>query len=465
MEGNFQAARGRLLRGSIWRVSHHDETDRLRSLMAQNRKSDRRLLSDLPRNRRTVVQAFRRSWWLLGKQRVGVAIASVLSPMEWHVQHSDSESAGPPIGSRELLDHVRSLQLDGRVPHVIGVCSPTGFTPEARQARSELAHVTVVLVEPDTHGGWEVSGADDLDSRVRELFDPENVAGKKRRVLQLLEASSADLLTGGLSASEVAQQMNLPVEIVEQAFRDAADGDAELRSSWHDGALLIYRGAVTDRKETASMSMVERIRQLFGRSGSEAEKINELSRRRAALAQRRNKLYDGIIQLEKREADLLEQGRQNKSPVVRRRVAAQLAQLRKDIQRQNATTAMLNKQIDILSTDIHNLTLLQQGHLANLPSSESLTENAVAAEEMLESLQADAELVGSLGTGVAQSLTSDEELAILKEFDAQTEPAAPRISDARQRGEPAPQAPEALGDARTPPQEEKRPAPREPEAF
>ncbi len=50
-----------------------------------------------------------------------------------------------------------------------------------------------------------------------------------------------------------------------------------------------------------------------------------------------------------------------------RRLAAQLAQLRKDIGRQNSTAAMLNKQIDIISTDIHNLTLIQQGEMASLP--------------------------------------------------------------------------------------------------
>jgi hypothetical protein len=119
---------------------------------------------------------------------------------------------------------------------------------------------------------------------------------------------------------------------------------------------------------------------------------------------------------------LLAQGKAAKSQVPRRRIAAQLAQVRKDITRHNTTTAMLNQQINIISTDIHNLTLIQQGEMAQLPDTEELTQNAVKAEEMLETLRADSELVGSLETGMADAVTGDEELAILREFEAADEP-------------------------------------------
>ena len=136
----------------------------------------------------------------------------------------------------------------------------------------------------------------------------------------------------------------------------------------------------------------------------------------------------------------LAQGRAAASQVPKRRLAAQLAQLRKDIARQNTTAAMLNKQIDIISTDIHNLTLIQQGQLAKLPDTADLTENAVRAEEMLEGLKADAELVGSLETGLEETLTSEEELAILREFD-EVEGKAPAAAESAAPAEtpPAPQ--------------------------
>ena len=165
------------------------------------------------------------------------------------------------------------------------------------------------------------------------------------------------------------------------------------------------------------MNVIDRIRQLFSREGDEAEKTNMLAERRAALALRRDRIYEDIGKLEKKEAALFDEGKAASSHVPRRRIAAQLAQLRKDIARHNTSAAMLNQQINIISTDIHNLTLIQQGKLASLPDTAELTENAVRAEEMLETLRADSELVGSLETGIEESLTSDEELAILQEFD------------------------------------------------
>jgi hypothetical protein len=195
------------------------------------------------------------------------------------------------------------------------------------------------------------------------------------------------------------------------------------------------------------MNFIDRIRQLFSGEGDEAAKINLLAERRAALAQRRDRMYEDIGKLESKEAELFGQGKAATSQVPRRRIAAQLAQLRKDIARQNATAAMLNQQINIISTDIHNLTLLQQGKVAQLPDTEELTEHAVQAEEMLETLRADAELVGSLGTGIEEQLTSDDELAILREFEAadreksaakpvESEPPLPPVT---QRAPPAPQ--------------------------
>jgi hypothetical protein len=98
---------------------------------------------------------------------------------------------------------------------------------------------------------------------------------------------------------------------------------------------------------------------------------------------------------------------------------------------------MLNKQIDIISTDIHNLTLIQQGQMAELPDTETLTENAVKAEEMLETLKADSELVGMLETGMEESLTSDDELAILREFEGVEEPAAEQVTRSESAAGPA----------------------------
>ena len=252
------------------------------------------------------------------------------------------------------------------------------------------------------------------------MFDPEGHSQKLNRVRAALESRSADLLTGGVSLSSVSREVSLPPAVVRAAFERVAAADPELRLTAKEGEVLLFRGAPAQAQEKKPMNVIDRIRQMFSGEGNETEKINLLAERRAMLAGRRDRIYEDIAKLEKREAELLEQGRTTKSPVPRRRIAAQLAQMRKDIGRQNTTAGMLNQQINIISTDIHNLTLIQQGEMAKLPETEELTENAVKAEEMLETLKADSDLVSSLEMGMEATLASEEELAILKEFD-QTE--------------------------------------------
>jgi len=445
LETNFEAAKGKHFRGSQWQTVRFDDTDRLRALLASNRIYDRDLLKSLPANRRLTLTGFERrfGFW---KRRTGVAIASVLSPLS-HYATSSTEPA-PPVGLGELVDHVRQLAADAKVPHIIGVCSPSGFTEDARHGRIEMTNVSVVLIEPDGHGGWRVyETGENIDPRIKKIFDPESAEQKVARVRRYIEESSADLLTGGLSVSSVARKSGLPEEVVRQGFEAVAQAEPELKLTKTAGEFLLFRGAPSRSEERRSMSMIDRIRQMFSGEGDEAAKINVLAERRAALAQRRDRIYEDIGQLEKKEADLLQQGKEATSAVPKRRLAAQLAQVRKDVARQNTVAAMLNQQINVLSTDIHNLTLIQQGEMAKLPDTAELTENAVKAEEMLETLKADADLVGTLETEMGASLTSDEELAILKEFEGDTEPAAPeRAAPATPAATPAEFSAERSGD-------------------
>jgi hypothetical protein len=247
-----------------------------------------------------------------------------------------------------------------------------------------------------------------------------------------VEELSADLLTGSLSAEAVAERAKLPEHLVRRAFEELSAEDPELRISRKDGECLLFRGAPVRSKER-SMGVIDRIRQMFSSEGDDADKVNLLAERRAALAKRRDRMFEDIAKLEKKEAELVDQGKAATAMVTKRRLAAQIAQLRKDLTRQNAAASMLNQQIDIISTDIHNLTLIAQGEIADLPNTQELTENAVRAEELLESLKADSELVSSLTTGMADSLTNDEELEILKEFEQGKTSAEPSPAPAGQR--------------------------------
>jgi len=77
-----------------------------------------------------------------------------------------------------------------------------------------------------------------------------------------------------------------------------------------------------------------------------------------------------------------------------------------------------------------------------LPATDELAEHAVAAEEMLETLRADAELVGGLETGMDVMLASAEEQAILKEFEDVDEKPKVAARPAQQR-QSSPAAPKA----------------------
>lgn len=415
VEANLESAKGRHLRGERWRTVRDDEGAALRAAMARKRMDDRELLKRLPHNRRVAIHGSERRWWFWTR-KTGVAIASVIAPLE-HLLSPESATA-PPVTLGELADHVRRLVGEAKVPHLVGVCSPSGFAPDALEARLDLPHVTLVLVEPREGGGWKVRSAQEkLPEEILRLFDPEELSRKLTRVQKEIEDHRAELLTGSLSARAIAERVGLSERVVAWAFEQTAAADPEIRLTRRAGEVLLYRGAPTRTKETGSMNVVERIRQLFSKEGDEAQKINLLSERRAALARQRDRIYEDIGKLEKREGDLLNEGRGTESSVARRRLAAQLAQLRKDIARQNTAASMLNQQVNIISTDIHNLTLIQQGQAAQLPATEELTQNAVRAEEMLETLKADADLVSSLETGIADVATTDEELAILKEFE------------------------------------------------
>lgn len=428
VEANFDAGKGKLFRADTWKREQQDEEDRLRGLMASHRNYDKQLLRRLPKNRNVRVEAYDKRW-IFWKVRTGVAVASVLTPLEHFAAGQTNDP--PPISLGELIEHVQRLTKDRSVKHVIGVCSPSGFTEDARAARFDLPNGgSVVLIEPDGVGGWITRPTDEeTPSPLLELFDPERSGQKVERVQEYLRERSADLLTGGLTASSVAEKVRLSKDIVQRAFATIEKADPEIRLTRKEGEFILYRGAPVSRREKSSMSVIDRIRQLLSGEGDENDKINVLAERRATLAQRRDRIYEDISKLETREAELLAQGRAATSAVPKRRLAAQLAQLRKDISRQNTTAAMLNKQIDIISTDIHNLTLIKQGQAASLPDTEELTEHAVQAEEMLETLSADADLVSGLETGIEASMASDEELAILAEFEATEQPAGEQASE------------------------------------
>jgi hypothetical protein len=412
---NLAAAGARGMAGKWFKREDHDCSDRLKAEMVDRRIYDRGLYARLPHSRGFTIRGFERRW-IFGKRLRSVTTAGVLAP-PGPLLAEDAQA--PPVTLAELVAHVRSLVLDAKTPHLIGICSPSGFEEQVWSVPLDLPNVKLVLIEPREQGGWRVRSPDGkLDERLCKLFDPEDVGRKIERVRREITDRSADLLTGGLTASSMAEQLDLPERIVQEAFAQVTKADPELRVSRQAGEVMLYRGAsaVSDR-EDGSMSLSDRIKNLFSREGEETRKINELSERRARLSVKLDRMYEEIGKVEKKEAQLIEEGKASPSKVAKRRLAGQIAQMRKDISRCNTSAAILSKQINVISTHIHNLELAETGSVAQLPTSEELTEAAVNAEEILEQLGANDALVSSLEVGMAEASISEDEAAILKELE------------------------------------------------
>ena len=164
------------------------------------------------------------------------------------------------------------------------------------------------------------------------------------------------------------------------------------------------------------MPLLDRMRALFARKGETEKKIAFLAERRTALSQQRDRSYEEMSALEGRETELRDQFKAASSALSRRRITSQLLQIRKDLERRQQLLSVLNQQVTVVSTHLHNLELVQQGATAKLPDSEEITADAERAEEMLAQLQADSELAGSVGT-LAHAGMTDEEQALYEELE------------------------------------------------
>ena len=174
------------------------------------------------------------------------------------------------------------------------------------------------------------------------------------------------------------------------------------------------------------MPLIERMKALFGRKGENEKKVAFLSERRAALSQQADRSYEELAVLEQREADLKQQFKEATGTITKRRVTSQLLQLRKDLERRQQLLTVLNQQVNVVSTHLHNLELVQQGQTAKLPDTDEITADAVKAEEMLAQLEADSELAGSVGSDRSIGMSSEEQ-ALFEELEAEN--AGPAVAD------------------------------------
>jgi hypothetical protein len=264
---------------------------------------------------------------------------------------------------------------------------------------------------------------------ISDLFDPEAQDEKRRRVRAYVEGNKAELLNSGIVADRIAAKAQLSPQLVEAELKAYAKENPGLTAKRLDGRVVLFReGASLGPTPSSSsagagaaggsdMPLLDRMKALFARKGDNEKKIAFLSERRTALSQQRDRAYEDMAALEQQEAGLRSQFKDaTAGAITKRRVTSQLLQLRKDVERRQQLLGVLNQQINVVSTHLHNLELVQQGEGARLPDSEEMTADAVKAEEMLAELEASNELAGATGS-MATSGMSAEEQALFEELE------------------------------------------------
>ncbi|HET6252033.1 MAG TPA: hypothetical protein VFE47_30385 [Tepidisphaeraceae bacterium] len=416
-------------------VSRGDRALELKRLMSEMNRPDRELQNQMPVGQILEV-ALTRTRWFIFPQTVGRVRVVCMSPTRQLI----AGQTPAPMTAVEVTKVLASMPPSlGNVPTTVVLVSTSGFEINARELAVRRPDRTVFLVEPNGAGGWSAAGSAESNS-IAELFDPENEEQKRQRVRALIEESKLDLLTSGIATDKLAGKAQVPLQLAEAVAKEYARHTPGLSAKRLDGRMVLFRDYSTGTGQSApnaqvsqagadfggSMGLIDKVRTLFARKGENEKKIAFLSERKAALGLQRDRAYEEMSALEQQEAGLKEEFKEAAGAITKRRVTGQMLQLRKDLERRQQLLAVLNQQINVVSTHLHNLELVQQGQTAKLPDTDEITEDAVKAEEMLAQLEADSELAGSVGQ-VATAGMSEEEKELYAELEREaghvTEPA------------------------------------------
>jgi hypothetical protein len=339
-----------------------------------------------------VVDCMRRRW--LPGNREARIVAAAVSPSGDPGQVSPRDE---PLRLDVLIKFLQQF-LEEQHPQerlIVGMFSPSGVSEELRESGLNYPNVDVIAIETTPTGEWRVDAVSpSVDTAVRELFDP----GYRLRVYVEVMSREADLIAGGLFASSLAREIQIALEKVIVDLRWVAARDAGIESIETEGDLILYKVPGINRSRP-NRSLAARIKGMIAGEPNEVRMIRMLTRQRAILSWKRERLFDALAQADRRTRELQEQAESAQSPRARNRFTDRIEQIRKDGIRNNQLIAMIRAQIDLLAADIHNLNLVMQDGRAELPNSEEILDHASAAEELAERIGDTARFAAGLTVG------------------------------------------------------------------
>lgn len=445
-------------------INRTDRAVELKRTMSEMDLPDRDLEARMPVGEMLDVLLGRRKWLVL-RQPVGRLKVICISPTRALL----SGEAPAPMTTADVQKVLAEVPPPLRgAPVTLVLMSTSGFAIATHEMAERRSDRTLILVEPNDAGGWSVYGPAETRA-LADLFDPEAEDKKRQRIVEYIQSHRGDLLSSGLATDAIAAKTQLPLQLIENQLREYARSNPGLTAKRLDGRVVLFpEGTMPPAAATAAaagssggggsdMPFIERLKSLFSRKGDTEKKIALLSERRATMGLQRDRAYEEMSALEQKESELRQQFKDARAPLTRRRITSQLLQLRKDLERRQQLLSVLNQQMNIVSTHLHNLELVQQGHGSQLPDSQELTSDAEAAEAVLAELQANTELASSVSQSSPTGGLSDEEQALFEELEREASSgtaAAPQP--------PVPQTPQAAPEAIKQPSAPSQVAPSQP---
>lgn len=391
-------------------VARVDRGEELKRMMIDMGLHDRTLQGQMPQGQELVVTLSRKRWRIF-RTVVGTLRVVCVSPTKALL----SGQSPDPMTGGQLSRLLASLPKPAdRAPSTLVILSTSGFAMDAHDLVERDAERTVVLAEPNDASGWTITGPMETKG-LTDLFDPEQDGQKRGRVRNFIEDNKLELSGSGLAADRVAARMHLPPQLVEAELKSYARENPGMQAKLLDGRMVLFREGTTppatvhSRNGGSDMPLLDRVKALFARKGDEEKKVAFLAERRTALSQQRDRAYEEMSSLEQQEEALKRQFREATGTITKKRVTSHLLQLRKDLERRQQLLMVLNQQINVVSTHLHNLELVRQGQVAQLPDTDEMTADAVKAEEMLAELEASSELAGTTSNSSAMGLTAEEQ--------------------------------------------------------
>jgi division protein CdvB (Snf7/Vps24/ESCRT-III family) len=419
--------------------------ERVKRMMMELGVADRALQQQLPVGERLVATLRQRNFWMMTRP-VGRIVALCVGPTKALIQ---GETPTPMNAERvnETLAADR-LASDRGIPTTVVLMSTSGFTADAAEMARTNPQYSLILAEPNDSGGWTIH-ASAAERALADALDPEQQEEKRDRVRSYLAEHDFEVVSGGLAAERIAASTQLPVQIVEVELKSYAREHPGLAARKIDGRMMLYRegSAVTPDGGGTNMPFWERIRGIFKREESTERKIARLSGERASLAAQRERCYDEIASVEKRESELTKSFK-DATALAQRRIATEIAQLRKDIERRQQILGAIDKKVNVINTGIHTLELKQQLDPEKLKSLENIAVDSEEVEAGMAALQQLDEEANE-AVGIGSSDVPEDVQSILDELRGKT--AGPAVSTpvvtsqtvvTPEKTQPAPVAPE-----------------------